>query len=555
MNKHLLVIFSLLFSSSVLAVLNENDDEQGLKRTIIKDLRVSQNLPPYQSGESSFRESSSIGISHTDFYPEAQEIARAQKLLVNPYKQDSLNIAICEDGRSAVVEPKSWEDIILNRVISGQEGYVRVMNPSELPYQFHGHMIIKFLNGKEYVGSGTLVGPHHILTAGHNIFSHKIGEGWATSVKFIPARNEAEMLFGEAQGAVLLSVSNWVENQNKEYDFGMVILDESIGYRTGWAGIFAAPDNFLKQSIIHISGYPGNKVEKDRQLAQMWTMSHHVKTVLKDQITYEIDTYPEQSGSGVWTQLTDYSGYYVVGVHAYDEENQNDENAATRISAVKFKRLVSWIQEYQLKDFYHPELPSAEKKIARAIYVNYKDEAKRGDVESQYQLATCYKEGRGVRKNHDKAFKWYKKAAKQGHKIARHELVLCYKNGIGTEEHVASALGLLLILGEENDAWVQNQIGGVYKNGHDVPQDYAEALSWYLKAAAQGYAPAQNNIGGLYKKGQGVVVDYAEAMRWYQLAAAQNHAAAQNNIGLLYKKGLGVLQDYDEAMRWFRLAA
>lgn len=521
MNKLLLILFSFSFSSSAVAVLKENDDEHGLKRTVIKDLRVSQNLPPYQSDEFPFQESDLIGMSHTNFCPNLPEITRTHKLLASPYTQDSLNVAFCEDGRCVVIKPESFplgKEAILKKVIPGKDGRVRVINTSELPYRFYGHMIMEFSNGKEYVGSGMLVGPHHILTAGHNIFSHKIGEGWATSVKFIPARNEAEMPFGGAQGVVLLSVNNWVENQNKDYDFGMVILDKPIGYQTGWAGMLSIFHDLLKQSTIHVSGYPGDKGEKDLQSTQMWTMSHRVKVVLRDQITYGIEPYPGQSGSGVWTQLPGYKGYYIVGVHGYRGEDQSNENAVTRISAVKLKRLVSWMREYQLQDFYHPELPSEEEKTEKATYVTYKDEAKGGNAESQYQLALCYKEGRGVQKNPDKAFEWYNKAAAQGHKIARRELALCYEKGIGIEKNVIFALGILLKL--ENDAWAQTNIGILYDKGHGVAQDYVEAMRWYQLAATQNHPAAQAKIGELYHNGLGVPSDYGEARRWYQFDLA-----------------------------------
>ncbi|MBL8676124.1 MAG: hypothetical protein JNJ47_01680 [Alphaproteobacteria bacterium] len=184
MNTHFTAILLLLFSTSAFAVFNENDDEQGLKRTAIKDLRVSQHLLPYQSGEFPFQESSLTGISHTDFCPEVKKLGQTQRFL-GRCNLDPLNVAISKDGRCVVIKPGDCplrEGAVLKQITPGKDGRVRVMNPSELPYRFHGHMIIKFSNGKEYVGSGTLVGPHHILTAGHNIFSHKMGEGWATSV-------------------------------------------------------------------------------------------------------------------------------------------------------------------------------------------------------------------------------------------------------------------------------------------------------------------------------------------------------------------------------------
>lgn len=546
-------LFFLLFSSSSsFAFLNEDDEEQKLKTTAIKDLRVNQNSPSYRSGKFPVQKFRLTQISRTDFCSGVKEIAKLQKFSED-HTGYSLNIIPCEDGRWIVSKLENRERASLDRVSSSKDRAICMTHSSEVSYPFHGHIITKFSNGEEYVGSGTLVGPHHVLTAGHNIFSHKTEEGWATSVRFIPMHNEPEMSFGEAEGTILLSVNNWVEHKNKSYDFGMVILNKSIGYRTGWGGMIEAQDDLF----THISGYPEERVEQTECLTQMWAMREEMQMILGDQTTYKLNTYPGQNGSDVGLQLPDDKGYYVVGVHTYDERNQDNGNVVIRISPEKFKHLVSWMQKYQLRDFYHPRLSSAEEKKERALYVTYKSEAMRGDIESQYQLAVRYKKGRGVEENPYKALKWYREAAKRGHQAATRELALWYEKGQGIQKNVTSAIDFLLKLGNENGAWGQNKLGRfyTYKDGHCIAQDYTEAMHWFLLAAAQNYAPAQNSIGKLYHKGQGVIQNYGEALRWFRLAADQNYLAAQNNMGVLYKKGQGVPVDYAEAMYWFRLAA
>lgn len=53
-------------------------------------------------------------------------------------------------------------------------------------------------------------------------------------------------------------------------------------------------------------------------------MGGKVKNYFKERITYNIDVYPNQSGSGAWTNVCDYPGYYITAVHAYREINVND---------------------------------------------------------------------------------------------------------------------------------------------------------------------------------------------------------------------------------------
>jgi hypothetical protein len=155
---------------------------------------------------------------------------------------------------------------------------------------------------------------------------------------------------------------------------------------------FCAPDDLLEGKLVHVTGFPGDKGEKDKQSTQMWTMSH-VKNVLDNRITYEIDTAPGQSGSGIWTQWDGFQGYHVVAIHTYGARNTSDEsssNFGTRICCVKFECLINWMKQYQLKDFIHPSLPTSEEQTARALFMLYKREAKKGDDEAQHSLGLCF---------------------------------------------------------------------------------------------------------------------------------------------------------------------
>ena len=85
--------------------------------------------------------------------------------------------------------------------------------------------------------------------------------------------------------------------------------------------------------------------------------------------------------------------------------------------------------------------------------------AEQSDAEAQYNLGVRYENGRGVRKNQQKAFWWWRVAAEHGHPQAQYNLGLMYSNGEG------------------------------------VPEDYQEARKWYRLAAEQGDATAQYQLG------------------------------------------------------------
>ena len=65
----------------------------------------------------------------------------------------------------------------------------------------------------------------------------------------------------------------------------------------------------------------------------------------------------------------------------------------------------------------------------------YKDAAKAGDVDAQYNVGYCYENGEGVEQNYSEAAKWYRKAAEQGLSAAQHGLGFLYAYGQGVKEN------------------------------------------------------------------------------------------------------------------------
>lgn len=81
---------------------------------------------------------------------------------------------------------------------------------------------------------------------------------------------------------------------------------------------------------------------------------------------------------------------------------------------------------------------------------------------AQCDLGNCYRQGRGVEKNLEKAVEWYRKSAEQGYDRGQYCLAGCYEKGEG------------------------------------VPIDKEKALQWYKKAADQGFGSGElaiNNMG------------------------------------------------------------
>jgi V8-like Glu-specific endopeptidase len=209
----------------------------------------------------------------------------------------SITAIQAEGSRCRIISQEDIEDIseeasqqrLLKRAAGGADGRYQVERPTQWPNSIHGHMIMTFKDGT-YMGSGTMVGPNHVLTAAHNLYSN--GQ-WASKVLFAPGRHEDRFPFGQNKGCILLCPKEWTEKRkDKEYyDIGMVILDHPIGIYTGWSGLLSLPNGLLKKWLVQITGYPGDKGQGNYVSTQMWTMKDPLIRVESQQLFYDIDTY------------------------------------------------------------------------------------------------------------------------------------------------------------------------------------------------------------------------------------------------------------------------
>ena len=65
--------------------------------------------------------------------------------------------------------------------------------------------------------------------------------------------------------------------------------------------------------------------------------------------------------------------------------------------------------------------------------------AEKGDMESQFDLATMYDTGKGVPVDPAMSFVWYERAAKQGQKAAQFNLGVMFEDAIGVPKDLVQA--------------------------------------------------------------------------------------------------------------------
>jgi len=215
-------------------------------------------------------------------------------------------------------------------------------------------------------------------------------------------------------------------------------------------------------------------------------------------------------------------------------------------------------------------------------FKKYLSKAKKGDVDSQYKLASMYQFGSGISMDHKEAIKWYKKASDQGHSSALSML----KNLKDTEESyepldeefdLARESERLARQREEEEAGLsieelkerekkleKKEMHVDAKNGdlsaqsslatdYFLDQEPTKAFKWALLASKQGDASSQHTLGVLYKRGfSGQKANIKEAVKWLTKSANQGDELAQEELFEMYYDGDGVPKDNKKAIKWLK---
>ena len=225
------------------------------------------------------------------------------------------------------------EAVAVLEVIIGTDDRVRIKNTAAIPWRRICALRITFPTGAVYRGTGFLIGPRAIATAGHCVYLHNQG-GWARKVEVIPGADGSAKPYGSAVATQFRSVGGWVNGKKPQSDYGCVVLPPGSfgGKNLGQfaVGVLSPAQLVAKPAVL--AGYPG-----DKPFAELWGMARKIKTVNAATLVYDIDTVGGQSGAPVYIKRADTRT--VVGIHNY---GASGGNSATRVTPSVFKQLSAW---------------------------------------------------------------------------------------------------------------------------------------------------------------------------------------------------------------------
>ncbi|HPE84728.1 MAG TPA: trypsin-like serine protease, partial [Chlamydiales bacterium] len=229
-----------------------------------------------------------------------------------------------------VLRGESLNELFEERLSLRNDRRTRVQDSARYPNSINVHLSTSF-NDRNSGGSGAMVGPHHILTTAHNVYDVR-SQSWAERITVCPGRNGDLAPFGKVTVDRAYIFSDWTKKTDRGFDIALLILSESVGEYTGWAGVVSTSDNEIQTETVQITGYPSDKGFKE-----LWRMQNKVNTCKTEEFDYAMDdTYPRQSGSPIWVEK--FGQAHIIGVHTLEE---NFKSIGVRISALEFKDLLA----------------------------------------------------------------------------------------------------------------------------------------------------------------------------------------------------------------------
>eukprot|EP00899_Mesostigma_viride_P014126 jgi/Mesvir1/22714/Mv14125-RA.1 len=241
----------------------------------------------------------------------------------------------------------------------------RVPDPLSFPWRAVTALLVKFVDvagvDAYFLCSGTLLGPHHVLTAGHCVYNHDIAkgggdssQGWTREVIVVPGQTtgtngKISLPFGGAQAVRVRSFRGWLDG-DFAYDMAVITLDRDIGLTVGWMGL-SVP--VTKSKVLSLAGYPGGDealgIPEGNANQYQWPnarVEQYLETGDLGVVEMHAITVGGSSG-GPWYSMDPFllrnSSYHIQAVHSYARSDRPNSGFGIMLTTTKATSILRWL--------------------------------------------------------------------------------------------------------------------------------------------------------------------------------------------------------------------
>jgi glutamyl endopeptidase len=230
--------------------------------------------------------------------------------------------------------------------IIGSDNRTRV-NPTDAgPYCNTVYVQSTFSNGSTIIGSGFMLGPSSIVTAGHCVYNNN---SLATSVTVIPARNGSINPYGSATSTSITVSPQYITGGSTSHDWAIVENDSALGNQTGWLGLRWQTATY-NDTYVYNTGYPTPSTTPGQTAGQsyMFLGSGYVESSSTNILNGDWDATSGNSGGPVFAYYSA-TGYTAIGILTSGSAPSTDGSSyptayttATRITQDMFNLFVQY---------------------------------------------------------------------------------------------------------------------------------------------------------------------------------------------------------------------
>lgn len=217
---------------------------------------------------------------------------------------------------------------------SYDESAARIGLTGTPPWQWVCQLVVKNADGTRSLGTGFLVAPQVLITAGRCVYDP--AGGWAREIEVIPGLDGARRPWGASLSQSFMTVRGWFDNQDPDFDYGCIVLPEAFK-NIGQFGLANLPSAALSGQVLNYAGYPA-----DKQRGTQWFDACRAERATERRLFYRSPSHMVPVGSPLWLQMRwkGRSQRLVCGIGG----SRGPADSAVRMNPDVLNRIKEWKQ-------------------------------------------------------------------------------------------------------------------------------------------------------------------------------------------------------------------